>query len=136
MNNKGQWILLSGIILAVGLIMLVTMLNQTVLAGNRIAAAEIDFPNREILEILEETRRTAHRVHSETYHSKQDFNNNMTHFADNLSRLYATRGILIDVNVTRHTTHPNIANITMNFYDGNVRFTYGTPANPIHLTLL
>ena len=135
MNNKGQWILLSGIILAVGLIMLVTMLNQTVLAGNRIAAAEIDFPNREILEILEETRRTAHRIHSET-NIKQEFNSNMTHFADNLSRLYATRGILIDVNVTRHTTHPNIANITMNFYDGNVRFTYGTPANPIHLTLL
>ena len=135
MNNKGQWILLSGIILAVGLIMLVTMLNQTVLAGNRIAAAEIDFPNREILEILEETRRTAHRIHSET-NIKQEFNSNMTHFADNLSRLYATRGILIGVNVTRHTTHPNIANITMNFYDGNVRFTYGTPANPIHLTLL
>ena len=60
--RKGQWLILSGIILAVGLVSLTTLLNEALSAGYRVALSETEFPAHEINEIYEETVRTAKLV--------------------------------------------------------------------------
>jgi len=136
MNNKGQWLILSGMMLAIGLVVLVIILNQAISGGYKVAAAETDFPGREITEIYEETVRTARLVDAQSRsHDPAVFNRTMGYFADNLSRIYAARGVLVTIDVTRHTTHHNVVNITMHYYDGRVNFTLGTTTVPRHVIL-
>ena len=120
-NRKGQWIILSGLILALGLVSLVIILNQAMSAGYKVSTAEIDFPNRAITELYEETVRTAELVHSEMSSSK--FNDSMKDYAIDISNIYASHDVLVDINVTLYEPSPNIANITMHYYDGKVNFT-------------
>lgn len=47
-NRKGQWLILSGLILALGLISLVILLNQAMSAGYKVSQAETEFPSHEI----------------------------------------------------------------------------------------
>lgn len=128
-NRKGQWIILSGLILALGLVSLVILLNQAMSAGYKVSAAETDFPNREITEIYEETLRTAKLVNNISL-DDNSFNNNMTDFAKNISNIYASHGVLVEINVTKQSS--NIANLTMHYYDGKVNFTLG-PEKQIQL---
>lgn len=122
-NRKGQWIILSGLILALGLVSLVIILNQAMSAGYKVSTAETDFPNRAITELYEETVRTAKLVWNETQPNEEEFNANMRYFSENISNIYASHGVLVDINVTLYEPSPNIANITMHYYDGKVNFT-------------
>jgi len=122
MNSKGQWIILSGLILAIGLVVLVILLNQAMSAGYKVSAAEMDFPSREITEIFEETVRTAHLV-NKTALNNDAFNMSMRNFSDNISKIYAAHGALVEINVTK--SDPKIANMSMHYYDGEVNFTLG-----------
>ena len=122
-NRKGQWIILSGLILALGLVSLVIILNQAMSAGYKVSTAETDFPNRAITELYEETVRTAKLVWNET--QANEFNANMRYFSENISNIYASHGALVDINVTNQSSSGDIAivNITMHYYDGKVNFT-------------
>ena len=121
MNNKGQWIILSGMILAIGLVVLVVLLNQAMSAGYKVSAAETDFPSREITEIFEETVRTANMVWTSTNYNETQFNTNMSYFANNTAKIYASRGVLVEINTTMDNSS-NIMNLTMHYYDGKVNF--------------
>ena len=137
MNSKGQWIILSGMILAIGLVVLVILLNQAMSAGYRVSAAETDFPSREITEIFEETVRTSWLVWTETAHTAnpaEAFKENMTGFEENISKIYAARGALVEINTTMNAS-TNTANITMHYYDGKMNFTLGTTTEPRHVIL-
>jgi len=116
-NRKGQWIILSGLILTLGLVSLVIILNQAMSAGYKVSTAETDFPNRAITEIYEETVRTAKLVRSDK------FNDSMKDYANDISNIYASHGVLVDINVTMYEPSPNIVNITMHYYDGKVNFS-------------
>jgi len=133
MNKKGQWIILSGMILAIGLVILVVLLNQAMSAGYRVSAAETDFPSREITEIFEETVRTANLVWAANPNN-ESFDQNMSVFATNISKIYAARGVLVEINTTMNASS-NIMNLTMHYYDGEVNFTLGTTTDPRHVIL-
>ena len=134
MNSKGQWIILSGMILAIGLVFLVILLNQAMSAGYKVSAAETDFPSREITEIFEETVRTSWLVWTETTPYNESFDQNMSVFATNISKIYAARGVLVEIN-TAMDASSNIMNITMHYYDGKMNFTLGTTTEPRHVIL-
>jgi len=118
-NQKGQWIILSGLILALGLVSLVILLNQTMSAGYKVSVVETDFASREITETYEETVRTAKLVQSKSL----EFDQSMMEYTNNISRIYASRGVILEITVTKHASFPNIANITMHYYDGKVNFS-------------
>ncbi len=122
-NRKGQWIILSGLILALGLVSLVIILNQAMSAGYKVSTAETDFPNRAITELYEETVRTAKLVWNETQPNEEGFNANMRYFSENISNIYASHGVLVDINVTKQSSSGDIANVTMHYYDGKVNFS-------------
>jgi len=133
MNNKGQWIILSGMILAIGLVVLVILLNQAMSAGYKVSVAETDFQSREITEIFEETVRTGWLVWTETAPNETQFETNMSYFANNTAKIYASRGVLVEINTTMNASS-NIMNMRMQYYDGKVNFTLGT-TEPRHITL-
>jgi hypothetical protein len=131
-NHRGQWLILSGLILALGLISLVILLNQAMSAGYKVSEAESEFPSHEITEIYEETVRTSNLVWQEVNDSGSNgtvwFKRNMTYFTGNISQIYAAHGTLVEINVTRHSdiiNYTNIANLSMHYYDGKVNFTLG-----------
>ncbi|MEA2074815.1 MAG: hypothetical protein U9O85_03660 [Euryarchaeota archaeon] len=123
MNSKGQWILLSGLILAIGLVVLVILLNQAMSAGYKVSAAETDFPSREITEIFEETVRSGNLVWKETKPNTGLFNKRMGYFTDNISKVYAAHGAFAGINAMMVDPFNNTMNVTMRYYDGNVNFT-------------
>jgi len=132
-NHRGQWLILSGLILALGLISLVILLNQAMSAGYKVSQAESEFPSHEITEIYEETVRTSNLVWQEVNERGPDngtvwFERNMTYFTGNISKIYAAHGTFVEINVAKHSnyiTHPYIANLSMHYYDGKTNFTLG-----------
>ena len=118
-NRKGQWIILSGLILALGLISMVVLLNQAMSAGYKVSQAETDFPSHEITEIYEETVRTSKLVKTDP----SNFNQSMLYFAENVSKIYAAHGTLVEINM--YNTSSNIANLSIHYYDGKVNFMLG-----------
>jgi hypothetical protein len=131
-NHRGQWLILSGLILALGLISLVILLNQAMSAGYKVSQAESEFPSHEITEIYEETVRTSNlvwkNINKTDPSNMTQFNTNMTYFTGNISKIYAAHGTFVEINVTKHSnyiTHPYIANLSMHYYDGKANFTIG-----------
>ena len=118
--RRGQWLILSGIILAVGLVSLTTLLNEALSAGYRVALSETEFPAHEINEIYEETVRTAKLVWEE---DKDNFNQSMEYFSENVSKIYALHGLYVSISAYNSTE--NIANLTIQFRSENVNFTLG-----------
>ena len=118
--RSGQWLILSGIILAVGLVSLTTLLNEALSAGYKVALSETEFPAHEISEIYEETVRTAKLVWEE---DKDNFNQSMEYFSENVSKIYALHGFY--VNISAYNSTENIANLTIQFRSENVNFTLG-----------
>jgi len=118
--RKGQWLILSGIILAVGLVSLTTLLNEALSAGYKVALSETEFPAHEINEIYEETVRTAKLVWEK---NKNNFNQSMEYFSENVSKIYALHGFYVSISAYNSTE--NIANLTIQFRCENVNFTLG-----------
>lgn len=119
-DQKGQWIILSGLVLALGLVGLVILLNQAMSAGYKVSVAETDFANREITEVYEETVRTA-KLYKKSDDELLNFNRSMTDYANNMSKIYASHGVFVVINVTKYSS--NIANINMHYYDGRMNFS-------------
>ncbi len=128
-NQRGQWIILSGLILTLGLVSLVILLNQAMSAGYKVSVAETDFASREITEIYEETVRTAKLVKQK---DESMFNTSMRDFGDNMSKIYAFHGVFLDINATKDPSC-SIMNLTMHYYDGKVNFQLGLPYRQVPL---
>ena len=120
-NQKGQWIILSGLILTLGLVSLVILLNQAMSAGYKVSVAETDFASREITEIYEETVRTAKLLKGD--------NGSMKYFADNISKVYASHGVFLEITATNQSS--NIANLNLHYYDGKVNFSLSDRKVPL-----
>ncbi|RJS72309.1 MAG: hypothetical protein CW694_03145 [Candidatus Syntrophoarchaeum sp. WYZ-LMO15] len=112
-DEGGQWILLSGLIIAVGLVVLSILLNQAMMAGGRSPEAILKFPKDDIREFRWEVHRWAH--HNVSRLSDGAYISNLT---NQTMLLYGSRGIsvnlsVLDVNATNQT-----ANLTLFITDG------------------
>lgn len=120
MDRRGQWIILSGLILTLGLVSLVILLNQAMSAGYKVSVAETDFASREITEIYEETVRTAKLVNGD--------DTKMSYFSDNISKIYATHGVFLEINATKQS---NTVKLNMHYYDEKVNFSLSERQVPL-----
>jgi len=126
-DQKGQWIILSGLILTLGLVSLVILLNQVMSAGYKVSVAETDFASREITEIYEETVRTAKLVNAKGWDDTS-----MKYFSDNITKIYASHGVFVEINATKDPLY-SIMNLNMHYYDGKVNFQLGLPYRQVPL---
>ena len=126
-DQKGQWIILSGLVLTLGLVSLVILLNQAMSAGYKVSVAETDFASREITEIYEETVRTAKIINAKGWDDTS-----MKYFSDNITKIYASHGVFVEINATKDPSY-SIMNLTMHYYDGKVNFQLGHPNRQVPL---
>ncbi|MDY6965072.1 MAG: hypothetical protein SVM80_03770 [Halobacteriota archaeon] len=56
-DERGQWILMMGLMVSIGMIALVLLLNQAMMTGHQSSQAILNFPKHEIRELVEETDR-------------------------------------------------------------------------------
>ncbi|MDF2955804.1 hypothetical protein [Candidatus Alkanophaga liquidiphilum] len=122
--RKGQWIVLSGLILALGLLVVVLLLNQALSAGYRVSQAEMQFPSYELNELYAETVRVAKLVRT-----KGDFgafNDSMAEYAENVSKIYAAHGFVVNVSMVKKDEKS--ASICILLSNEKVNFTLGVYA--------
>jgi hypothetical protein len=56
LNEEGQWIILMGFIICVGIFFLAILLNQSILVGQTTAESVIEFPKTDIQDLRSELR--------------------------------------------------------------------------------
>ncbi|MCQ8893960.1 MAG: hypothetical protein NQU46_04945 [Methanolinea sp.] len=54
LNDEGQWIILMGFIISVGIFFLALLVNQSILVGQTTAEAVLDFPKSDIQDLRNE----------------------------------------------------------------------------------
>ncbi len=56
LNEDGQWIVLMGLLVAVGIFFLALVINQSALVGQTTSEAVLEFPKNEIRDIMDEVQ--------------------------------------------------------------------------------
>ncbi len=132
-NEEGQWILLSGIIIAVGLVALLLLLNTAMLSGHSSTESVMSFPKDDIRDLKGEAERQAKYL---AYHINHDaslasnasrlaaFNASYDRFVDGMSSAYASRGAVVDITYTAYAPGPTIeyAVVNVSYDNGNTRY--------------
>lgn len=121
-DDEGQWILMSGVTIAVGLIVLALVLNQAMLSGSQSSGAETYFPKNDIRELREESRMEARRMWHETGDSL-NFTDASRDYSRRVAAIYASHGQVANVTMTT-TDNPNTnISIRVSFSDGTTYYT-------------
>ena len=136
-DTKGQWILLSGLTIAISLVTLVVLLNQSVVTGYYSSNAALEFPKEQIRDLTTQTRETAQSVTLLAYQINQSTNLSipviittlLENYSTQTSMLYASHGETVDIqvaNVSMNTSNTTIVNsiwMNINYYDGNTFYS-------------
>lgn len=56
LNDQGQWIILLGLIISLGILFLAIILNQSILVGQTTAESVLEFPKSDIQDLRSEVR--------------------------------------------------------------------------------
>lgn len=139
-DTKGQWILLSGLIIAIMLVIVASLFNQVNITGYYASNAALEFPKDDIRELSTQTRLTTNQAYEKAVMLNQSSNQSVEQittslihsYNSQLSMLYAAHGKAVDVELTNFTYGPNnateIVNIWVNItYDDGMTFYSAEP---------
>jgi len=127
----GQWLLLIGLIIAIGLAVLMIFVNQSLQAGHSSAASIMDFPKNDVREVRAETLREASilgvqaNTAPDISQRQQWFADNFTRFTSDIEHIYSAKGALLDigyipgVNATLPVDRQRLENLTLHIYYNN-----------------
>jgi len=132
-DDDGQWILLSGVIIAVGLVALLILLNTAMLTGHSSTESVMSFPKDDIRDLKGGAEQQAKFL---AYHINHDvnltsntsrlaaFNASYDRFIDDMSSAYASRGAVIGISYTAYAPGPAIeyAVVNVSYDDGNTKY--------------
>jgi hypothetical protein len=119
-DDSGQFIILMGIIVAIGMVILLVFLNQSLMAGHSSSESIMSFPKNDIRELKSETFNEAHALATElnaddTLNNntrKSKFNGSIDIYKSQIKDMYIQHGALIDIIVNNVTTN----NSTISYY--------------------
>jgi len=67
-NDQGQWIMLSGLVMAIALVFLVTLMNSAAVTGYHSSSNALEFPKDDIRDLVSQSRdATSQAVHIAHY---------------------------------------------------------------------
>lgn len=136
-DDRGQWILLSGIVIAAGLVVLMLLLNTAMLSGHSSTASIMSFPKNDIRDLgsepVQEARIIAAQVNKlnsstggsiSNTNSLNYFNLNYSKFASDMITAYGSRGASINIIGTPDATNGPIGSVNISVYydNGNTYF--------------
>ena len=139
-NTEGQWILLSGLVIAITLVIVAVLLNQVNISGYYASNAALEFPKEDIRELTTQTRLTTNQAYEKAVLLNQSSNQTteqittslIQSYNSQLSLLYASHGKAVDIELSNFTYGPNnsteIVNVWVNItYDDGTTFYSSEP---------
>lgn len=112
MDDDGQLIIISGFIMAMGLVVLAIMLNSVIYTGNTAYEGLMSTHDKEILYINDLTLRETQNAYDNSfpsgYYDSNVFDRYMDSYSEYLTKLYASKGI--SVSISDYTCTPGASN--------------------------
>ncbi len=104
-DSSGQWIVLSGLMVSVSLVIVAVLVNEAAITGYYSSSAPIDFPKGELRELTAQTHETAMSaaqlawsLNNTTNKSVWDnFTNIMENYSRQVSMIYAAHGDTVNI---------------------------------------
>ncbi len=136
-DDGGQWILLSGVIIAVSLVALMILLNTAMLTGHSSTESVLSFPKNDLRDLRDQSILEANIIASEinAIHNLDSttrasyFDANYSRFNSSIRDAYSFKGANVragikKVNVTPYGTDTKIDYVLLNvsYYDGMTRY--------------
>ncbi len=130
-DDAGQWILLSGIIIATGMVVLLILLNTAMLTGHSSVESVLSFPKNDIRDLRDESRQEAsilavhlNREPGTKMTRLTEFNRSYDIFISDMKTAYMSRGAVIDITYMPYAPGPAIDYVLINvtYDDGNTRY--------------
>ncbi|MCD1294138.1 hypothetical protein CUJ83_03910 [Methanocella sp. CWC-04] len=135
-DQSAQWILLSGIVIAVGLIVLMLLINTAMLTGHSSAESIMNFPKNDIRELKSESIKEAYILckstnEDVTISTAQErtnlFNSTFDRFVSDIIDIYAYRGAFVEIGCVpaANGTSTKIENATLaiSYLDGDTSYS-------------
>ncbi|MHC1575747.1 MAG: DUF7261 family protein [Methanosarcinaceae archaeon] len=136
-DTRGQWILLSGLTIAISLVTVAVLLNQATVTGYYSSNAALEFPKEQIRDLTTQTRETAQSATLLAYQLNQSTNLSvptiittlLENYSMQTSILYASHGETVDIrvsNVSMNTSNTTIVDsiwMNISYYDGNTFYS-------------
>ena len=118
-SDDGQWIIISGLIVAIGLIILSVLLNQAMISGGKASEAVLDFPKNDIREFRWEIYRWTNQNVTKMNEVAQ-----IRNLTNQTRLLYGARGISVNFSVIEINATNQTANVTIFITDGTTTCNY------------
>lgn len=130
-NSDGQWLILIGVVIALGLTVLLVFVSQSMLAGHSSAASIMDFPKNDVREARAETVSEAAILGAQANAApdiaqrQQWLASNFSSYTGDVSRIYASRGAIFTagytpgINTALPPSAQRIENLTLYLYYNN-----------------
>jgi aromatic ring-cleaving dioxygenase len=138
-DDSGQFLLLSGVIISLGLVILLIFVNQSSMGGYSSADSILSFPKNDIRDIRAETVYEAQAIgagenlnqylvgYDNTTRGPQRkamYEQSFKWYADNVTRLMAEKGTVVNLNSTAGLDGQRISNATIRIYYNNGETKY------------
>ncbi|AFV23740.1 hypothetical protein Mpsy_1533 [Methanolobus psychrophilus R15] len=136
-DNKGQWIVLSGLVISLILVAIAVLANQAVINGYYSSNAVLELPKEDIRELTLQTRENTRMILDMSYELNQTNNKTVPvifedifiNCNDQMKALYAIRGQAIDtrmmqMQITNETnmSGKDIIWVNIEYNDGRTRY--------------
>ncbi|NPE28233.1 hypothetical protein HNV12_09745 [Methanococcoides sp. SA1] len=136
-NDQGQWILLSGLVIAIALVLLVTLMNNAAVTGYHSSSNALEFPKDDIRSLVSESRdatsQAVHIAHQINQSSNKTVPEITTSIIEDFNRqtslLYASHGQTVDISVSNITTNDSTSSfgdivwLNISYNDGNTFYS-------------
>jgi hypothetical protein len=136
-DTNGQWILFSGFVVAISLVVVAVLFNQINISGYYASNAVLEFPKEDLRELSLQSRLTTQQAYGKAVVLSQTSNDTTEQILGDLlksynaqmSRLYGLHGKTVGIelaNITYATSDSTqIENIWINisYYDGNTYYS-------------
>lgn len=139
-RENGQLLLISGFLIAIGLVTITLMLNNVIYTGNIAYAGMMDTSNNDVSQLSELTHREMNNAYrNASYYGPFDnvvYNSYVDSYASALSKLYAYKGSSLKVTNYPFDIMDNEYNCKLSFINGDCRYTVnalGIPVAPLPL---
>lgn len=136
-NDKGQWIVLSGLVISFILIAIAVLANQAVINGYYSSNAVLELPKEDIRELTLQSKENTQMALGMSYELNQTsnetvpvlFENIFSNSALQMKALYAVRGQTVDIGIRQlpagndtNVSGTDIVWLHIEYYDGRTRY--------------
>jgi hypothetical protein len=126
MDNDGQLLVISGFIMAMGLVVLAVMLNSIIYTNNSAYEGSMDTNNKNILYINDLTSRESYNAYYNAPNPTDStkYNTYMNEYSKALKQLYAYKGVSVSI-TTQPCDYGNKKTYTqIKYSDGDITSDY------------